>query len=260
MKTPGSLRLVSLFACASACSSSGGDPSLITLTGTLADPGTIQKVQMGSFQNGSAVPCESADLSSVDGQGRFTLQVKKGCTYDFETVNVPGGFGPSIHFCSNYPFGKVLPVAADAPGSFDFGVIAGCENQLWPSRSLVGPDCQPLLPPTSCNLGDAGANVGNNRSPILQPISGVAQYTYDADGNYMGGTLLLSTSASDPDGDTVSIAWSVTAATGSARLASSTGTSNMLVVDSFASGTVTALASDGNGGSTSERYDFARPN
>jgi hypothetical protein len=111
-------------------------------------------------------------------------------------------------------------------------------------------------PPT----GTGGtASVSGNRPPVLGEISSVARYTYDVDGNYMGGTIQLSTFASDPDGDQVTITWTLSPSSGGPSLSSTTGYSTILILDSFASGSVRATASDGKGGSDTRSFSFSRP-
>jgi photosystem II stability/assembly factor-like uncharacterized protein len=110
--------------------------------------------------------------------------------------------------------------------------------------------------PSTPSTPTAGAE---NRAPTLEPIQGEAHYNYDVDGNYLGGTLSLVAIASDPDGDAVTLSWTVRVTSGSATLASTTGTSNLLVFDSFASGTVVVSARDSKGASTSQSFAFSRP-
>lgn len=98
-----------------------------------------------------------------------------------------------------------------------------------------------------------------NRPPVLGEISSVAHYTHDVNGNYMGGTIQLSTYASDPDGDEVTISWTLNPSSGGPSLASTTGNTNILILDSFASGSVRVTASDGKGGSDTRSFSFSRP-
>jgi hypothetical protein len=111
-------------------------------------------------------------------------------------------------------------------------------------------------PPTSTSTG---TNTGSNHSPTLQPIQGVARYNYDMDANYMGGTIELSTYAGDPDGDKVTITWTVEASSGGPALTNTTGNSTVLVMDSFSNGTVRATASDGKGGTDTQIFQFSPP-
>jgi hypothetical protein len=105
----------------------------------------------------------------------------------------------------------------------------------------------------------AGTGTSSNHPPILQPIVGIARYNYDVDGNYMGGTIQLSTYAGDPDGDPVTLTWTVEATSGGPTLASTTGNNNILILDSFSHGTVRATASDGKGGTDTQIFQFGRP-
>lgn len=104
-----------------------------------------------------------------------------------------------------------------------------------------------------------GTGTGSNHPPTLQPIVGIARYNYDGNGNYMGGTIQLSTSAGDSDGDPVTITWTVETTSGGPTLASTTGNSNILILDSFSQGTVRATASDGKGGTDTQIFQFGRP-
>jgi len=96
-------------------------------------------------------------------------------------------------------------------------------------------------------------------SRTLEPVQGIAQYRYDDNGNYMGGTIVLDASASDPDGDSLTFEWSVQATSGSPSLASTSGNSNVLTLDSFSVGTVVVTVSDGRGGTDEQSYQFAPP-
>lgn len=112
--------------------------------------------------------------------------------------------------------------------------------------------------PVSSGLGGT-PGTSENRPPVLGEISSVAHYTYDINGNYMGGTIQLSTTASDPDGDKVTISWTLNPSSGGPSLTSTTGNTNILILDSFASGGVVVTASDGKGGSDTRTFSFGRP-
>ncbi len=238
---------------AGACSGDGArDGSIITLTGTFVAPPSIARLQMSG---------KTATVAHVDAEGRFTLQVKKADTYIVTTTTRDETMGPYLQLCKNTGLlPNLLPVPANAPADWDFGPITSCGNLtgLWPTRGLPSSDCEPIERPAVCGGADAGPS-GDNRPPTLQPIQADTRYDYDANGNYMGGTIFLSTSAFDPDGDIVSIAWSLSPTSGSPHLASSAGTSNVLTLDSIASGSVTVIASDAKGGTAREFYDFAAP-
>lgn len=98
-----------------------------------------------------------------------------------------------------------------------------------------------------------------NQPPTLGEITGVVNYNYDIDGNYLGGTISLSTYAGDPDGDKVTITWSLEISSGGPTLTSTTGNSTTVVLDSFSAGNAVATASDGKGGTATQRFHFSGP-
>jgi hypothetical protein len=95
-----------------------------------------------------------------------------------------------------------------------------------------------------------------NRSPVLDPISAEVFHNYDADGNPMGSRYTLTAHATDPDGDPISYAWSVSTTSGSATLSSKTGPTTIMITDTFGHGTVQVKASDGKGGEAMRPYSF----
>ena len=137
---------------------------------------------------------------------------------------------------------------------------------LWDGRLLhfmddaaYGTYQGPAVVGTAPTSTTTGTGTSSNRPPNLAPITGIATYNYDMNGNYMGGLIQLSTYAGDPDGDPVTITWTVEASSGGPTLASATGNNNILVLDSISYGTVHATASDGKGGTATQSFEFGRP-
>jgi hypothetical protein len=108
-------------------------------------------------------------------------------------------------------------------------------------------------------LGTAPTTAPGNHPPVLDPIFGEAHYTYDADGNYLGGTVKLSTRAGDPDGDKVTITWSLAVTSGGPTLSATTGNIVTVILDGFAAGRAIATASDGKGGTATQSFQFSPP-
>jgi hypothetical protein len=111
----------------------------------------------------------------------------------------------------------------------------------------------------SCVDASGSSATGANATPSLGPIQSVAMYDYDPNGFYLGAWYELSVTASDPDGDPLSVSWDVEFSSGGGELSLTVGSSTQLVTDSIASGTVIATADDARGGIATARFGFAPP-
>lgn len=108
-----------------------------------------------------------------------------------------------------------------------------------------------------CSGGSSSSST--NQYPVIDNPSEVAHYTYDADGNYMGGTITYYISAHDPDGDPLTVTWTLQLHSGGASLASTTGLTNTVTMDGFGSGSILITVTDGKGGEATTTVPFGPP-
>jgi hypothetical protein len=101
-----------------------------------------------------------------------------------------------------------------------------------PSPEALPPQGTPIAPP-------------ENHAPAITSLqNGQAYFSYDINGNYMGGIFPFTASATDADGDTLTYTWELSAGADHCSIAG-TGTSATVTGDSFGSGTVKLTVSDG---------------
>lgn len=99
-----------------------------------------------------------------------------------------------------------------------------------------------------------------NTAPVISEMSAKKYYNYDADNNYMGGTISLSPTVTDAENDTVTYQWTITnTGVGTATLSSRNTKTTVITMDSFSTGKVVLTVTDEMGGHATYSYTFGPP-
>jgi hypothetical protein len=97
-----------------------------------------------------------------------------------------------------------------------------------------------------------------NHAPVITSLqNGQAFFTYDINGNYMGGTFPFTALATDADNDSLTYTWELSSGSDHCSIVGG-GTSAVVTGDSFGSGTVKLTVSDGKASATASA-SFSRP-